>query len=103
MPAHITFTPIDVAEVSDALGALTRDCSPLGPLAILHLFKASTVSHKRETVVKIRHGNGIISKVFGLHCLINLDLKYLLWCSFSGQSDVNKKNPVSLGTHVIRH
>lgn len=75
----------------DALGVLTRDCSPLGPLQVLHLFKASTVCHKRDTVEKIRHGNKIISKVFGLYCLINSGLEYLLWCSFSGPRDVNIK------------
>lgn len=68
----------------DALGVLMRDGSPPGPLAVLHLFKASTVLHKRETVKKTRHGNEIISKLFGLDCLISSVLEYLLWCSFSG-------------------
>lgn len=53
VPAHITFTII----VSDSLGVLMRDCSSLGPSAVLHLFKGSTAHHERETVEKIRHGN----------------------------------------------
>lgn len=73
----------------DALGVLMRDCSLPAPLAVLHLFTASTVHHKRETVRKTRHGNEMISKLFGLHRLINSLLEYLLWHSFSGQGDVN--------------
>lgn len=45
--------------------------SPLGPLAVLHLFKASIVCHKRETVEKIKQESEIISEIFGLQCLIN--------------------------------
>lgn len=73
----------------DALGVLMRDCSLPGPLALLHLFKASTVHHKREIIKKTMHGNEMISKLFGLHHLINSVFEYLLWCSFSGQGDVN--------------
>lgn len=71
----------------DAQGVLMRDCSLPGPLAVLHLFKAGTVHHKREIVKKTRRGNEMISKLFGLHRLINSVLEYLLWCSFSGQGE----------------
>lgn len=81
--------PQDVARMPDALGVLMRDFSLPAPLAVQHLFRASAVHHKREIVKKTMHGNETISKLFGLHCLINSVLEYLLWCSFSGQGHVN--------------
>lgn len=54
----------------DALGVLMRSFSLPAPLAVLHLFRASPLHRKREIIKKTRHGNEMISKLFGLHHLI---------------------------------